>query len=646
MSIVTMKRLYAITSSTDARSTLRSLSSLGCVEIERYNRQAIDPDGLLFLQDENSDAAAIKLSVGHACQALNSANPKKTSFLPPKATISEQKLFNRGRLERAARVAKEIETLSDAADASLTSISRMESKIASIKPWINLDVPLNFEGTDQTVFICAMLSSFTDLVAIENQLEEEYPASQLTLIGSDEEQHYLTLMLHKSIADDAVSWLKSKGLTPASLNYITFNAEEAIEKLIAEIDEVRHEYQRCIDEIKTYEYMREDLQFAFDAFSLEATRDSMLSSVGRTEKTVLISGWVPEHSIGEVEQVLTINRCAYEFCDPAEDDSPPTAYKTGPFAEPFTAVTNMYGTATYGSIIDPNPLMSIFYVIFFGFMMQDVIYGLLMFFGCFTFLKMRKPSGSMKNMIKVFMYCGVATSLAGLLTGGWLSDAIPSITLKFTGTAYAIPPLWFDPLGDPMKMLIFSLALGGTQMAVGMALSAYRMIKQGNLMDALLDIGTWYLVFIGIGIAASGSTIGLYIAAAGAVIVLCTAGRSKKSILGKFTSGFGALYGVTGYLSDFLSYSRILAIGLSGAVVGLVINKISTMFDGILGIILFVVIFIGGHIFNIAISLLGAYVHSCRLQYIEFFGRFFEDGGRAFRPMANQTKYTEIIKED
>ncbi|MPN40291.1 hypothetical protein SDC9_187827 [bioreactor metagenome] len=180
-----------------------------------------------------------------------------------------------------------------------------------------------------------------------------------------------------------------------------------------------------------------------------------------------------------------------------------------------------------------------------------------------------------------------------------------------------------------------------------MALAAYRMIRQGHLLDAIFDVGSWYLVFAGIGLYALKVPVGLYVIIAGALLLVLTGGRNSPNLFGKITGGLGSLYGITGYLSDVLSYARIMALGLSGAVIGQVMNQLGAMGgNGFLGLILFMVVFILGHTFNLAISLLGAYVHTSRLQYIEFFGKFFEGGGRAFRPLVNNTNYVTIIKED
>ena len=204
----------------------------------------------------------------------------------------------------------------------------------------------------------------------------------------------------------------------------------------------------------------------------------------------------------------------------------------------------------------------------------------------------------------------------------------------------------FNPLDDPMRLLIWSFVLGGIHLYVGMGINAYNLIRQGNFWDALFDIGFWYILLTGIALLFGGegfAHIGKYMVIAGVVLLILTQGRHKKGFIGKIIGGIGGLYNVTGYLSDVLSYSRLLALGLATGVIASVINTMGTLFGfNLFGIIILIIAFVAGHLFNILINALGAYVHSSRLQYVEFFGKFYEAGGKAFKPLKINTKYVEI----
>ncbi len=259
----------------------------------------------------------------------------------------------------------------------------------------------------------------------------------------------------------------------------------------------------------------------------------------------------------------------------------------------------------------------------------------------------------MYRMIKMFFYCGISTFMWGALFGGWFGDFFTVAAKTMFGVDFVIRPIWFNPLEEPMKLLIFSLILGGIHIFVGMGVQAYMYIRDGHAIDALLDIGLWYVLLIGLVLFGIGGTlgdmavtVGKYMSIVGAVGILVTGGRKKKGF-GKITGGLGSLYGITSYLSDVLSYSRLLALGLATGVVAQVINTLGALAGGgIVGSLVLIVVFLFGTVFNIAINALGAFVHSCRLQYVEFFGKFYTGGGREFRPFGRKTKYIKILEEE
>ncbi|MEG2173984.1 MAG: V-type ATPase 116kDa subunit family protein [Oscillospiraceae bacterium] len=646
MAIVRMQRLCTIVPFTARRQVLRTLYRLGCVEIESSAAALHAQYGdVLHTQEENTGAEEQKNRLTQAAAALNKYAPCKTSLLTPRTAVREAQLFDVGRLAHAVESATQIMELTSQIDEACAQQGRLGSRIAAIAPWTALDVPLDYEGSAMTGYFRGVVSVSTDTAALMGEMGEALPATVLSEISSDNEQRYLTLLVYKPDEEEALSLLKSHGFMLMNYRDIHGNALDKINNYSEQIAALGDDIAGWINQICAMASERKLILSAIDAYTQEAEQDGLLSAVGQTQRTVILTGWTPAEAAERVGSALIDLGCAYQFCDPTTEDQPPTAMRNGKLVDPFTGVTEMYGTPTYGSMIDPNPTMSIFYFIFFGFIMGDAMYGVLMVIGSWIYLKKARPSGGTKRMMTMFMYCGVSTFVAGALTGGWFGNAAQALSLWITGTEHAIAPLWFDPLKDPMRMLVFSLVLGGIQIVTGMALSGLRMIKQGHPLDALCDVGSWYVIFIGIGLLALGYPAGPYVAIFGVLIILLTGGRKNKGI-GKITGGLSSLYSITSYVSDLLSYSRIMALGMSGAVVGQVVNTIATMATGIPGVLLCVVVFVFGHVFNLAISLLGAYVHTSRLQYIEFFGKFFEDGGRPFKPLWNHTKFVEIIEED
>ena len=314
----------------------------------------------------------------------------------------------------------------------------------------------------------------------------------------------------------------------------------------------------------------------------------------------------------------------------------PVVLKNPGFVEPFEMITDLYSPPGKNDF-DPNILVSVFYFIFFGMMISDAGYGIVLTLLGLWALKTLKPKGILKKLMGLITLGGISTVFWGAMFGGWFGDL------------FNARPLWMNPLDDPMSLLIVSFVLGIIQIFVGLGAAAYKNIKSGNVLDAVYDQGLWAVLLIGLIMFVYPPLGGVakVLSIVGAIGLVLTQGRSKPNILGKLSSGILSLYDVTGYLSDVLSYSRILALGLATGVIAMVINTMAKMLGfNIIGYVLMAVALVIGHVFNIAINALGAYVHSSRLQYVEFFGKFYEGGGRTFSPFMVKTKYTNLMSEE
>ena len=345
-----------------------------------------------------------------------------------------------------------------------------------------------------------------------------------------------------------------------------------------------------------------------------------------------------------LEKALAKFDCAYELTEPAEEEYPevPVQLRNSKLIRPMNMVTEMYALPAYGTI-DPNPLMAPFFILFYGMMLADMGYGLIMMILSAVIMKKAKPNGAtMRYMIPLMGLCGVSTFAWGAVTGGFFGDFIPQLMkLLNPESTFALPAL-FSPVDDALMVMMGSLVLGVVHIFTGMAVSMYKQIKRGEVMAALCNEGAWYLVFILAGVAAAtGLVMPCFIAIL--VLLLLTQGYGKKGILGKLMGIFGSLYNnLTGYFSDILSYSRLMALMLAGAVVAQVFNTLGAMTGNV---VLFVIVAFIGNGLNFALNILGCYVHDMRLMCLEFFGRFYEDGGKPFRPLNINTQYVDIVKK-
>lgn len=387
------------------------------------------------------------------------------------------------------------------------------------------------------------------------------------------------------------------------------------------------------DEIRTFSQSSGELEVLSDQIS--SFDEINNASFVKTLETTYLVGWIRSDRIERFEKSVNEATDIYDIAitDPKDDETPPTVIKNNKFIRPFETITDMFSMPSKDDV-DPNPVMSFWYWITFGLMMGDAGYGLVMLILFYILLKAKKPKGDGEKLFKVLFLSGFTTILWGVLFGSYF------------GATFM--PILFIPMKEPLKMLIFSLVFGASQIICAILVAAYKNYKKKQYMDILYDQVSWILLIVGLGflVLPALSKIGMIMALIGAGLILLMAGRSKKNIFGRIGGGFGSLYGITGYMSDILSYSRLLALGLSTAVVSMVMNMMAAMIQGSpIGFIFSLFVYIIGHAFNIAMGLLSAYVHDSRLQYIEFFGKFYEGGGYAFKPLSFKLNYVDKVND-
>ena len=290
-------------------------------------------------------------------------------------------------------------------------------------------------------------------------------------------------------------------------------------------------------------------------------------------------------------------------------------------------------------------------------MFSDAGYGILMVLATGLAIKLFKPDKRMRNNLRLFQFCGISTTLWGLVFGSIFGDAPAALYNMFTGSnitmAQLLPWPTLDPQKQALPLMIISIAFGLIHVLVGMSCKFIMCFKQKDYAGAFFDTGLWMLMLIGFAVLAAGialspvlMTVGTIIAIASAVGLILTQGRGKKGIVGKFIGGLASLYDITSYISDLLSYSRLLALGLTTGVMAQVFNMLATMMGtNVLGIVFLVVIFLLGHAINIGLNALGSYVHTMRLQYVEMFSKFYEGGGKEFEPFSLNSKYIKIQED-
>ncbi len=655
MSIIRMKRLRVIAMDSDRRELLRELQKLGCVEISNPSDSGLLDGASEILKLDEPDHQALRSnaqSVKAALDALSKYAPVKKGIFAPKAVVGLEEIFDEGRVAEALDAAVAIHSRVAKIAQLHTEEGRLLSRRASLLPWSAMDVPFDLKPFSETEVMFGVAPVSSDIEALKASLEAGFLLSALYCVGQDREQHYLMFICHRSELAEATELLKGFGFSRVQFKDYEGDAKKNLHDIDSRILFIGSERERLIRGFSEFDPMRAELELCFDALNIELEKELARDRVLRSRQTFIFEGWTPAREIGRVKGALESLGCAYEYRDPEDGESPPVSLYNSKMLYPFNMVTEMYSMPAYDGI-DPNPLMGPFFAIFFGIMYADVGYGLILL-AISLLLTKKAPvtkGGLMEKMFSLLGICGVSTIIFGLCFGSFFGDVVTTFSKYVLNMQEPVvfPALLFGTmdaetfipgLSGPLLLLFLTLGLGVVQIIFGMAINAYLLIRDGHIIDAIFDVGSWWLLFAGLVVLALGGT--YWVALAGTIMLVLTQGRSSKSVIGKIMGGLGSLYNITGYLSDVLSYSRLMALCMATGVIASVFN----ILGGMAGPIAFWIVFLIGHAFNMGINIIGTYVHAARLQYLEFFTKWYREGGRRFSPLSIKTKFVSIVREE
>lgn len=638
MAIVKMKKATMIALQSEKDIIIKNLQKFGNLQIVNLEEQIAEQD-FNELQPDNDNEAVSKLEaklsqVKFSLDFLNKYNKAKKPMFAPKVQVSESQrieyLNNEKKLNEIYENCRGI-------DSKFTEMKSAETKlnntISQLTPWASLS--MNLEDVDSTrnttIIIGYMPTKYIN--EFNEAIQKDNLEAYNEIVSEDKENTYMMVIYHHIREEEVLQLLKQSGWTKVSFSEYRGTAKENIDRLTAEIKELENKKAELSKQAESMISEIGFLEILFDLLTIEKDKHSVVRDLGKTEKTFMLKGWIPEKYSDSMIRILDgiTDKYTLEFEDPSDEDDIPVLLDNPAVVQPLEMITEQYSLPNPRSI-DPNGIMTPFFVIFFGMMITDAAYGIIMALATAFILKKYKPGGGMKKMMGLMFLGGISAFIWGGIFGGWFGDLIK------------LRPWWFNPLEEPLKMLIFCLVLGIIQLYTGFILEAYKSIKAGRFMDAFYDQVLWLMFLTGLMflVLPPLATIGKYMAIIGAVGTVVFSARSEKNIVKRLMSGVLSLYNVTGFLGDVLSYSRLFALGLATGVIAQVFNAMGAMMGGsLIGKLLMVVFLIIGHTFNLALAVLGAYVHSSRLQYVEFFGKFFEGEGKPFEPLRIKTRYIQ-----
>ena len=647
MAIVTMRHLRLIGLQAEREEMLRRLQHLGCLEITEPEPASDDPLLEKLRIPEAAELQRIReqyTAVEQALQTLTDHTPKEKNALEPLPFIDEQALTDESQLADGKSAAERLNRCREELASLQSRSEKLAAEEAQLLPWESLTMPLECATTEKVLIQMGTLPAVVPPEQIREALEAAGDLYEFREVSVDRERRYAVLTVHISQAEDHVAAVKALGWSRVAPGDRRSTAGENLAALRHEQAELAERKAALEQEIAKCADQKPELRQLSDASRIEMDRGEAKGRTRETAETFLLEGWFPAENTKELEMLLEGCTCAWQMTDPVPEDYPrvPVKLKNNRFTGPLNMVTEMYSLPAYGSL-DPNPYMAPFFILFYGIMMADMGYGLLMMAASLLVLKKKQPTGGNRNFFALLGLCGISTFILGAMTGGFFGDFIPQLVKLFNPEStftWFWQPL-FSPINDIIIVMLGSLALGCVQILVGMVIGFIYKLRHGEIAEALCEEAAWWIIIgCGVALGVTGNKVFLWVLLA---VLVISQSYGKKGIGGKIVGIGGSIYNhITGYFGDILSYVRLMALMLAGAVIAQVFNTLAAIPGNL---IIFFVISILGNALNFALNLLGCYVHDMRLQCLEFFKYFYRDGGRAFRPVAAEPKYYRIAEQ-
>lgn len=636
--IVSMKRLTLIALKQDEENILKELQQIEAVQV------------ISIATDDKQSSGIDKVAQrsGRLRDSLEMVKKytKKPGMLTPKR---EQSLSDiNASVDEGMHITAQLEELSHRRNALMAQREKSETTMVALIPFELF--PYKMDSVKPKKHVRFFLGLVADK-DYQSLCEQDFLWVERYSRGA---QSAVLVACHEQDQKAASTFIKGLDWTDYSFPKLNGTPKEAIIELmgrIRDIDRELIELEQRAQELAKSNHVLED---AFDATSIEGDRMSAALMLERTSATFCLEGWIRSDQQELVEKTVASVTDAFSFDvrEPNEDEVPPSVVSNSAFATPFEAVQNLYSKPAPKGI-DGTPFMTPFYILLFGLMLSDAGYGLVLMLGSLLYVKLKKPTGMSGGVSRVLFWGGLSTIVWGVLLGTFFG-----LNLK---DEIGLFPLWFDPMADSMTMLGLCFGLGVVHIIAGYIIKVIVSFKQGDWKTAIFDTLSWIFIIIGVilyivpsllggGFPPMMGTVGLIMAGIGAAMILLFKGRGKRNPIKRTISGLGELYNISSILADVLSYARLFALGIATGVIASVFNSLCMMLMGgsgigrIIGTLIGCILLVVLHLFNTALNTMGAFVHCARLQYVEFYGKFYEAGGRDFKPLGYRTKHIKIAK--
>lgn len=647
MAIEKMKKLRLMAVRSQKEALMRDMMLLGCVEVTEPEREMSEPELLPVVKRENSELTRYRsqyASLTHAVELLKKYAPEKVPLLSARPEINCGEFLDTGTLDGTLAAAADIEAAEDRIKRIGAEESRQRGIIESLTPWRELDMPLECTGTKLTAAVMGMLPASLSFAEAQAAVDAVTVESELFLISADKDQQYVLLVCFKDDQQKILEALRAFAFSLSAVTGMTGTAKENIAAAEKTLDGLAKERDTLSAHIAAQADKRGEIKLCADRMSTRIGSAEAEDKLYGMDSAVMLEGWILADREPELAALFDKYDCAWETEDPKPEEyhAVPVKLRNNKFSNALNVITNMYSLPAYNGV-DPNPLMAPFYVLFYGLMLSDMGYGLIMVIVALLVIKKTHPKAGTMSFMQLLLYCGISAFVGGALTGGFFGDAAYQLVhmLNPASTWGGLPSL-FSPLSDSIYVLGGAMCLGVIQLNVGLGVNFVKKWRRGEKLDAILYEGALWVILAGIILTVLKISAGKTVLIVGAVALFYGSTRGAKGFGGKAIAVVACLYNeVTGWFGDILSYSRIMALMLAGCVIAQVFNTIGAITGNIF---LFILIFLFGHTLNFLLNLLSCFVHDLRLQCLEYFKKFYEDGGRPFNPLHINAKYYDIAK--
>jgi len=636
VSIAEVQRIHIIAHSGVKLEVLSSLQEKGVVQVEKANFEELD------LRSSSADVGKVEhllYRLSHALTYLSQWEERgfAKKLFAQKPQLSQEKKKDILNFEYLP-VLDDVENLEAEKNELLSEIRFLEKEKESLSHLSGLKLPLqSVKRTDSIEILIGSIpqSQYEDFLEIS---EEE--AVWHEVIHRDKRKLHLLLIYLKRDKEPVERILKELNFSPYYLTEPVLtraDSEDTVDDIMRKIDQEIEEKKINIEDLdkegQRLSGHSEMLMFVHDILLNEKGKVLTSGLLGETERVFYLDGWIRSSDIEKLKSRLEPFSGVIElyFRAPLPEEEPPVILENPKPGKPFELITKLYGLPRRGSF-DPTLPLAPFFFLFVGLCVSEAGYGLLVALLSFLYIKFAKPKGGLRQFMKLLGLLGVSTVILGTLVGGWFGFPVRKLMVM-------------DPLQDPLSFLYLALALGFIQVWFGTLLNLITGIKNKLYLQSICVQGGWLLLLpsLVLFLGKKGSIWGIFTLVGAAGIVFFAS--PSRNPFARFFGGLYRLYDISRYLADVLSYSRLLALGLATTVIAMVVNNLCQTALGIpwVGWLVAALIFVGGHMFNLAISFLGGFVHSMRLQFVEFFSKFFKSGGSPFKPFELESKFVEFI---